>query len=599
MDGFPPTTEESEITPELELPWGDLDLEPIAESIENLEEEFGRNWNRRLRDVAKNAGKIADAIDLAEKWYENDRNVTLGDYLTEMVGDLIDVVNPLTGDDLASGEIPDWAEEIFPPPQPPPPSGPNPVPDFPRGCSFSLYRSGSYSSSGEATRTATIEEDPSGAGYTFPASAAKEEVYERKRVWSYNLADYHEVRIETETSQFWHDWDPTKVKGEVTSTVLRIVSTISNRTIFSSTISSSAWLNHSGFNDRMGGFTVTSYSSSQYELEVVPNESTKARCRWSPSPSPPPSPPPPPPDDMTSCNCRNIEDMLRKLCAITGVKGGDLPASIPNLADSKKTKVKTIPELIAHFYEQFDAVFGQFPMEVEIEDTDPTTKEKEPAEIKYPNLSEMIADIFSVLVQTNHGVSLIGAGIPRLAVEVISAKNAAIVGESYARANASYLGYRSEQKPIEVGYAFDLEDREDKALIDIYQNTKGKILVQTETDKSSASEVLAKILLSAEMIKATSTRKGPQILEMLDEVLRLRRIVKGSSGEDDEDKDPPSESVSKLLNTINDSSFYQGGATTPRPKASRISQARLEEYQAGERLWDESPSDSQGGDPWD
>jgi hypothetical protein len=579
---YPPSFEAAEVTPEIEFPFGDH-LEPVAEAIDLARELLG---DGPAGDFVKNPPRgglsLADTIELYKRWYENDRNMSNGDYIIESIGDIIDVINPLTGDDLSSGEIPDWIEEIFPPEDPTPPSPPpSPVPEFPRGCTFSLFMSGFRVSSGQGTRTATVEEDPNGFGFTFPADVDSEpKIMKRTQIWSYNLADYHEVRVEPEYGAFYHHGNEEDIYGEIFSVMFRVVNTLSGKVLISKTLSSTSWLEQKGFNNKMGGFTVRSAGSSEYRLEVVPRASEAARCRWSPPPKAPPKPKPPPPpdddDDDMKCNCRNLEDMLRKLCAVTGVTSKDLPAGIPNLRNSSKTTIRTIPGLIAHFYSEFDGVFGQFPMEVEIEDVDPTTKEKEEEKIKYPNLSEMIADIFSVLVQTNQGVSLIGAGIPRLAVEIVAAKNAAIVGESYARANAGYLGYQSQQTEVKVGYAFDLEEKEDKALLDIYQNSEGKLILQTESDKSSVAEALGKILLATEILKATSTRSGPQVLEMLDEIFRLRRIVKGGG----------SDSIDNLLNTINDSSFYKGGDTSARPAARRISEDELEDFQSGWDAWD-------------
>lgn len=222
---------------------------------------------------------------------------------------------------------------------------------------------------------------------------------------------------------------------------------------------------------------------------------------------------------------RSLEDISKTI----GVS--DFPVKTPEtlLAHTDKKSLishKSLAELIVWQTRQQDAVLGQFPIEIEIEDIDPLTEGNQTKLITLPNLSEAIAELFgltlSAATETNIGLNYLN----RIAVETIAAKNAAIVAQDYARANASYLGYQGKSVKREIPYAFD--PAQVSNLGKFLENSTGYLKGWANEDKNTVAEYLQRLMFAAGIIKQVYFRPA----RLSDKITKaLERLTKNENDE--------------------------------------------------------------------
>ncbi len=274
--------------------------------------------------------------------------------------------------------------------------------------------------------------------------------------------------------------------------------------------------------DREGIFSQLPGIQSQQGF-YVPWSLVGASCNPKPKAIPPPPPPPPPVrsrgDDMP-CNCEEIEEMLRGIYNRLGVE--QYPVKVPrDLFDnaSKSQDIGDLTTFFAWYVRQFDGVAGQWPIEIEIEDVDPTKEGNQKKKLSLPNIAETLAELFGLGFKsaTNSDVSI--NFFLRLTAELLAVKNASIVAQDYARASAQWLGYKGNFKSREIDYAFDPDqlDTLDKLLTE----SKKKVVGWENQDRETLVSYLQKLMFSAGIIKAVFFRKSGDVERLLKEALNM------------------------------------------------------------------------------
>ncbi|MDX2254680.1 MAG: hypothetical protein NW214_04110 [Pseudanabaenaceae cyanobacterium bins.39] len=302
-------------------------------------------------------------------------------------------------------------------------------------------------------------------------------------------------------------------------------------------------------------------------------------CGMDNRPSIKPPPPPPPPrrrddddeddDDMCCNECRdakeNTDNLLAEirkiqkvigsgqlensLAAATG-RGSDItailnaackaiginryPIEVPEtliagLGD-KVIKANSNAEFLAWLTYQIDALVGQFPIEIEVKDIDPLKEGDQKKSISLPNVAEAIAEIYGLTIKNavNQEVEL--NMLLRLAAEAIATKNAAIVTQDYARANAQYLGYRGNFKARELDYNFDFaganldpKSKDPIVLEKLLKTVKGYVQGWQNEDQETVVGFLQKLMFSAGIIKAVFFRGKGQQKELQREIQSMTK----------------------------------------------------------------------------
>ena len=278
-----------------------------------------------------------------------------------------------------------------------------------------------------------------------------------------------------------------------------------------------------------------------------------------------PSPPPPPPEDedMNCCrNQRDNEELLRKIAAAVGV--GKFPVSLPTSylnSISGSTSLGSIPEIQVHQFKNNDAVLGSFPLDIEFEDIDPESGGNQKRKISIENLAEGIAELFALGVKTSVDADNVLEGLLRLIPEVLSTKAAVLIAQSYAKANADFLGYRGNETTwnVPINFKSDLEGAEN--LKGLFRKSTAKIKVFKNEEKASMLEYLQRLMFAAGLVKEQFLHKDSSELaySLEDE------IAKG--GDVSEDFQLSWDRFIELLNT--DKTFNRSEGA-PRPKAREV-----------------------------
>ena len=239
---------------------------------------------------------------------------------------------------------------------------------------------------------------------------------------------------------------------------------------------------------------------------------------------------------MSCCNTEEIEEMIRVIMLRLGT--AQYPATVPaNLADEEDEtlQIENLTDLVGWGVRQMDAVVGQFPIDIEIKDADPSQSGNQTRKVKLPNLAEAIAEVYALSLRSGVGSDIHTSFLMRLAAEVIAIKNAALITQDYAKANASYLGYKGNTVRRKVNYAFNVTNLEN--LEKILQESEKAIIGWQDEDKNTVQAYLEKLMFVASIIKLTHFRSNKAVDGLVGELGNLLGIEEESEESEDESED--------------------------------------------------------------
>jgi hypothetical protein len=212
----------------------------------------------------------------------------------------------------------------------------------------------------------------------------------------------------------------------------------------------------------------------------------------------------------------------------------EVPESLLQGTGDKTLKLQSNAEFMHWLTYQFDALVGQFPIDIEVQDIDPLKEGDQKKTITLPNIAEAIAEIYGLTIKTavNQEVEL--NMLLRLAAEAIATKNAAVITQDYARANAQFLGYKANFKPRELQYNFDFagasldpKSKEPIVLEKLLKTVTGYVQGWQLEDKETIVGFLQKLMFSAGIIKAVFFRGKKQQKELKREIDSMADDQKG------------------------------------------------------------------------
>lgn len=255
------------------------------------------------------------------------------------------------------------------------------------------------------------------------------------------------------------------------------------------------------------------------------------------APFSPPPPDPPPPRCCMCCNSQpnngtDLEELLRLIARRLGTDSYPIVTPqwlVTNAGDGSQTH-ESLTQFNVWLMQQIDALAGQFPIEVEIEDADPTQEGQQRKKVSMPNIAESLAEIYGLTAKSAIDSDVHTSFLMRLASEVMTTKIAALVAQEYASANASYLGYKGNQRKVKVNFAFN--PTETDSLEGILRSTQHEFLGWRNEDNDSVTEYLEKLMFSAGIIKAVFFRKRSDIERVVNE---LKEFMQGEGSPQDKE----------------------------------------------------------------
>jgi hypothetical protein len=283
-------------------------------------------------------------------------------------------------------------------------------------------------------------------------------------------------------------------------------------------------------------------------------------CDFLPPPIQPPMQPLPPIGEDDMCDCDEILELLRALHKRLGVN--DYPIKVPDRINTfgghtpKVTELESLTQFNEWIFKQFESLIGEFPVNVQIVDEDPTKEGNQTKDITFPNMSEMLAEMFALNFKGTTNTDIHTSFLMRLASELLSLKAISMNGASWAKASGQYLGFDVNHVAVEVPCAFNplgitkLEDILDDAVL------QAKTVQNVDPD--TVEDYLRRLMFSAGIIKAVFYRSEGEVRRKLEEIEEL-------FSEDGEIEKTRKDELLAFFNAVNapDSSFNKNSTSKP------------------------------------
>jgi hypothetical protein len=245
---------------------------------------------------------------------------------------------------------------------------------------------------------------------------------------------------------------------------------------------------------------------------------------------------------------KNFPDLIRHYLATLYFRSGfhrfpaEVPKSLIQANDPDQNESLSISDSL-HFQEwqtrQLDALLGQFPIEIEIEDSDLIKVGQQKMTIKLPNIAETLAELtglgitLKAFLEANLNASM------RTLAEVGSTRKQAIVNHYLTASIQDYLGFKSRKKLIDVDFLFNPQVGSDpdtpELISEALKSTSAKVEIEESDDDNSLEAHMATLIETARIIKAVHWRKVN--LNDMSELKSLFKNVVDFVKENDEKKE--------------------------------------------------------------
>ncbi|MBD2571347.1 hypothetical protein [Anabaena lutea] len=303
--------------------------------------------------------------------------------------------------------------------------------------------------------------------------------------------------------------------------------------------------------------TLSNADDPAYNIGAYRNRVGKPRLFLKQLPKGVAPPPPPPKKEKKMCCCPEELALLKLLLK----RLGPVPASVPQYLSVKNSPTITIPsiaEYIAYTVKQLDALTGQFPIEIDIEDADLTEEGNQGKTLNLPNMAETLAEMMTtlLLLQSQSDANL-NATI-RALFESGQTKQIAQITHDIAEASATYLGYKG--KFVEKEYPMMFTPGEEQ-LDKILKETKIKLRSWAYDDKDDLNDVLAPLMEFSAMWKAQNFRN----LGTSSPALKLKDIFSTGLGlaKKLSDINPDEDDFDAFTEQVENGFIAQAGVTDP------------------------------------
>jgi hypothetical protein len=158
-------------------------------------------------------------------------------------------------------------------------------------------------------------------------------------------------------------------------------------------------------------------------------------------------------------------------------------------------------------FRQMDALLGQFPIKIRIEDNDLIKTGDQALEIEFPNLAETIAELAGKALTNEAMVNLLLNINFRLINELGSTKQQGLVSHQIIENIADYLGYENGQikQKMKLLYnpLYEPPEQGQPDFAQLLKETEIDVIVEQLKEKNSLEEKLDRLLFAASIIRAT------------------------------------------------------------------------------------------------
>ncbi|MFB2979676.1 hypothetical protein [Microseira sp. BLCC-F43] len=226
----------------------------------------------------------------------------------------------------------------------------------------------------------------------------------------------------------------------------------------------------------------------------------------------PPEPPKPPklPSPQLYMNCcadvRRLIQMVARLEKRVGVT--EFPVSVPQslLADrgNNVIRVQNIPELISWLAKQIDALVGELPGEIEVEDIDPQTEGNQTKKFKFPTLADLMLEVAGLAINNKVNTETALTAILNAMVEIGSTKATSVANYHAIQAVLDYLSPQLRQATVDLPLTFTPGETQ---IHKLFKPTTTKVKIVELNSKTDLQDDLGDLKKFAAEWRAQNFRK--------------------------------------------------------------------------------------------
>lgn len=259
-----------------------------------------------------------------------------------------------------------------------------------------------------------------------------------------------------------------------------------------------------------------------------------------------------------------IYDMVDAISAINSVtyfREGlqeyplEVPKDLSEISDDGQEQMETIPyasKFDEWRFRQVDALFGQFPIKIRIEDNDLIKTGDQPLEVKLPNLAETVAELIGKSVTNEALVNLLANINFRLLNELGSTKLQGFKSHKILEAIATYLGYEDGQKTEKIRFLYNpnysVEEGKQPIFEELLKETEIDVIVDEVREKKTLEAKLDILLYAANIVKgALFEEVNPKSdADWENYVKSFKDLVKGEKENEEKKKDDLDDFLQKV-----------------------------------------------------
>ncbi|MEH1895623.1 MAG: hypothetical protein V7K94_10055 [Nostoc sp.] len=219
----------------------------------------------------------------------------------------------------------------------------------------------------------------------------------------------------------------------------------------------------------------------------------------------PPNIEPPPPPKKKDCECmccpgqQNSDALLKLVLKRIGSLPADVPTSYLTKNGVQPAQLKKVESLA----ERFDETVGEFEITIDVDDADLSKEGKQKETIRLPNLAESIAEMFSMMIQSNINNELILNIVNRTLIESGQIKQSEFKTYSALNALIDYVGFHTTSQSQKMPLSFTVGEKSfDKFLKESEQD----VSVLTYEQKETLTASMQSLLQAAAIIRAVNYR---------------------------------------------------------------------------------------------
>ncbi|MGL5876566.1 MAG: hypothetical protein ACRC2V_02080 [Xenococcaceae cyanobacterium] len=242
-------------------------------------------------------------------------------------------------------------------------------------------------------------------------------------------------------------------------------------------------------------------------------------------------------------------------------------------------KISNQTQYNSWFLKQFDGLIGQFPIEINIEDSDLMKVGDQKLELKFPNVAETLAELLGLSLNVKAYLEANLNASMRTLAEVGSTKKQAITHYYLTAALQDYLGFKSKKKTIEVPFLYNpaagSSKEEPDSLANALKTTKQKVEIEESDDENTLEKHMATLIESARITKAVHWRKtdAPDLKNWKEFIKSAVDFATGEAEEEETDLDDLFKDIEEgFINTtaIPDKKNPYGRPFEQRPKIRNL-----------------------------